>query len=158
MHRLHGMRHMQQGRYLAAEESFCIAARYADKFSQAAYAKMLWEGRPGISQDRPLAYAWMDLAAEHGDDVAKQRQERVMEKARRSATGSRLGANNGNLRVIPAENSALLGSNLGKALMSGGGISGHDFYHDRYWAPQNHWARQDYESEVTLGGNPRPRV
>lgn len=44
---------------------FRIAARYADKPSQAMIAEMYWTGT-GVERDRPLAYAWMDLAAERG--------------------------------------------------------------------------------------------
>ena len=39
------------------------ASRYADKPAQAMIASMLWNG-DGVSQDRALAYAWADLAAE----------------------------------------------------------------------------------------------
>jgi TPR repeat protein len=46
-----------------AREYFRRAARYADKASQAMYAQMLWDGQGG-AVDRPLAYAWMDLAAD----------------------------------------------------------------------------------------------
>lgn len=52
-------------RYGEAFGYFRDAARYADKTSQAMVAEMLWKGE-GVSQDKPLAYAWMDLAAERG--------------------------------------------------------------------------------------------
>ncbi len=44
---------------------FHWAARYADKPSEAMLASMYWDGT-GVTQNRPLAYAWMDLAAERG--------------------------------------------------------------------------------------------
>jgi len=44
---------------------FLRAARYADKPSQALVAEMYWKGI-GVAENRPLAYAWMDLAAERG--------------------------------------------------------------------------------------------
>ena len=44
---------------------FRRAARYTDKPSQAMLAAAFWEGKV-VDQDRPLAYAWMDLAAERG--------------------------------------------------------------------------------------------
>ena len=49
----------------AAWQYFERAARYADKPSQAMIASMLWSG-DGVAQDRALAYAWADLAAERG--------------------------------------------------------------------------------------------
>ncbi|HVI59394.1 MAG TPA: hypothetical protein VM619_11080 [Luteimonas sp.] len=51
-----------------ALHDFQRAAYYADKASQAMVAEMLWNGR-GAARDRPLAYAWMDLAAERGYPV-----------------------------------------------------------------------------------------
>jgi TPR repeat protein len=57
-----------------ARELFQRAALYADKFSQAAYAEMLWKGKGG-EQDRPLAYAWMDLAAQRGSRSLLARRE-----------------------------------------------------------------------------------
>ncbi len=46
-----------------AYQYFERAARYADKPAQAMIASMLWKG-DGVPQDRALAYAWADLAAE----------------------------------------------------------------------------------------------
>ncbi|HVI59393.1 MAG TPA: hypothetical protein VM619_11075 [Luteimonas sp.] len=62
------------GRDEQAREYFQRAALYADKFSQAAYAEMLWKGEGG-GQDRPLAYAWMDLAAQRGSRALLMRRE-----------------------------------------------------------------------------------
>ena len=49
--------------YPKAMRDFKRAASYADKFSQSMVAHMYWEGQ-GTAADHPLAYAWMDLAAE----------------------------------------------------------------------------------------------
>lgn len=62
------------GRDEQAREYFQRAALYADKLSQAAYAEMLWKGEGG-AQDRPLAYAWMDLAAQRGSRALLVRRE-----------------------------------------------------------------------------------
>lgn len=59
----------------AALHDFQRAAYYADKASQAMVAEMLWDGR-GAARDRPLAYAWMDLAAERGYPVFLAVRER----------------------------------------------------------------------------------
>lgn len=44
---------------------FKQAALYGDKPAQAMVASMYWSG-DGVTRDRPLAYAWMDLAADRG--------------------------------------------------------------------------------------------
>ena len=63
--RLDGLRAYQDGSYDYALRYFRVAARFADKPAQAMLASMYWEGR-GVQQDKALAYAWMDLAAERG--------------------------------------------------------------------------------------------
>lgn len=75
LYRLRGLGALQRGEGSEAEASFRRAARYADKLSQAFLAQMLWEGR-GIAQDRALAYAWMDLAAERGSPMLLAERER----------------------------------------------------------------------------------
>ncbi|QCO68603.1 sel1 repeat family protein [Luteimonas yindakuii] len=73
-HRMLGLAALQEGRAEEARGHFERAAHHADKASQALMAQLLWEGR-GVAQDRALAYAWMDLAAERGDPrLAAQRE------------------------------------------------------------------------------------
>ncbi|MDG2525415.1 hypothetical protein P6166_08625 [Stenotrophomonas sp. HITSZ_GD] len=75
LYRLRGLGALQRSEARQAESYFRHAARYADKLSQAFLAQMLWEGR-GIPQDRALAYAWMDLAAERGSPMLIAERER----------------------------------------------------------------------------------
>lgn len=63
--RMRGLEARRQGQLAESRRLFMLAARYADKFSQAMLAEMLWTGA-GTELDRALAYAWMDLAAERG--------------------------------------------------------------------------------------------
>ena len=58
-----GMENYAKGRFPEALHYFRLGAYYADKPSQGMVAEMLWKGE-GAAVDRPLAYAWMDLAAE----------------------------------------------------------------------------------------------
>ena len=58
-----GMENYAKGRFPEALHYFRLGAYYADKPSQGMVAEMLWKGE-GAAADRPLAYAWMDLAAE----------------------------------------------------------------------------------------------
>jgi TPR repeat protein len=60
-----GMEAFKRGSFDYAARYFQWAARYADKPSQAMLGSMYWSGQ-GVQQDRALAYAWMDLAAERG--------------------------------------------------------------------------------------------
>jgi uncharacterized protein len=163
--RREGVWSLELGQPDHAAEHFRRAARYADKPSQAMLAELYWSGL-GVEQDRALAYAWMDLAAEraypvflakrehywaqlteaerarvqdvglplyeqYGDDVAKPRLERLLRRAKRNITGSRVG-NIGALRIlVPGP---------GGAAHS---ISGDDFYDDRFWEPALYWEWQD---------------
>ncbi len=64
----------QAGSKERAMSLFLKAARFADKPSQAIIATMYWNG-DGVPQDRALAYAWIDLAADRGyADLLAQRE------------------------------------------------------------------------------------
>lgn len=70
-----GQRALKRNRLGEAYSDFRRSARYADKASQSAVAAMLWNGW-GVAKDRPLAYAWSDLAAERGyKDLLAQREK-----------------------------------------------------------------------------------
>src|SRR5690606_37219363 len=64
-YRLHGLEKYKERDFDDALKFFRRAAFYADKPSQGMVAEMYWRGE-GVEQDRALAYAWMDLAAERG--------------------------------------------------------------------------------------------
>jgi hypothetical protein len=61
--RFEGLEALEAGEREIAFRHFVRAARYGDKMSQAMVAEMHWLGI-GTRADRPLGYAWMDLAAE----------------------------------------------------------------------------------------------
>lgn len=77
-HHRRGMSAFAKGDFEAAAKQFRIAARYADKPSQAMLAQLVWEGQ-GVQRNRPLAYAWMDLAAERGNRRFLLQRERFWE-------------------------------------------------------------------------------
>jgi hypothetical protein len=62
-HRIAAQALLEDGKVRAAIAEFESAASWGDKLSQAMLAELYWEGA-GVRQDRPRAYAWMDLAAE----------------------------------------------------------------------------------------------
>lgn len=171
--RLQGMEAYDQGLHKAAAGYFRLAARFADKPSQAMLAQMLWDGQ-GVEQDRALAYAWMDLAAEraypvflakreqywealdaaereralregqavyetYGDDVAKPRLERKLDRGRRNITGSRVGFV-GALQIrIPGPGGWIE-------------IGGDDYYNETYWKPEKYWTWQDTTWKAPVTG------
>jgi len=61
--RFEALGELEEGNRMIAYRHFLRAAKYGDKLSQAMVAEMYWRGT-GTAQDRALAYAWMDLAAE----------------------------------------------------------------------------------------------
>ncbi len=69
-----GMQAYHEGRKREAMEHFLLAARYADKTSQALISLMYWTG-DGVALDRPRGYAWMDLAASRGYVELKRQRD-----------------------------------------------------------------------------------
>ena len=63
VYRKYGMEALAKKDYANAMRHFKKAGYYADKVSQAMVGELLWLGT-GVAEDRPAAYAWMDLAAE----------------------------------------------------------------------------------------------
>lgn len=85
-YRKSGMEAYERKRFKDAFGYFRDASRYADKTSQAMVAEMLWKGE-GTTQDRPAAYAWMDLAAERNYPsliVLRERYWSQMDEAERA--------------------------------------------------------------------------
>lgn len=163
--RREGLQSYNEGDTGEALEFFKRASRYADKPSQAMVAEMLWTGT-GTPADRPLAYAWMDVAAERAyipflakreqywnalteaeraraldigrgiydeyrDSVAKERLERLLRRAKRNVTGSRVGSV-GNLQIMVPGPGGMMTT-----------IDGSRYYDEQYWEPEHYWAWQD---------------
>jgi hypothetical protein len=73
-YRSKGMEAYADGHHRDAFHYFRLASRYADKTSQSLVSVMYWTG-DGVAQDRPLGYAWMELAASRGyPELLRQRQ------------------------------------------------------------------------------------
>lgn len=73
--RLEALEAMEQGNDALARSYLERAARYGDKPAQALLAELHFEGRGGTA-DRALGYAWMDLAAERGNELFAAWRER----------------------------------------------------------------------------------
>lgn len=163
LNRIRGMEELQRGDKQRAANYFRRAARYADKQSQAAYAEMLWEGN-GIPQDRPAAYAWMDLAAERGYTLFLGFREKYWEaldeaeRKRALEVGQAVYAEYGDDVAQPRMENILrrasrnvVGSRTGfvgavQIILPGPGegtvINGSDFYDTRFWEPRRYWRWQ----------------
>ncbi|GAB3513682.1 sel1 repeat family protein [Pseudoxanthomonas daejeonensis] len=177
--RLNGQKQFKEGNHADAFSFFKRAAWYGDKPSQGMVAEMLWTGQ-GVAMDRPLAYAWMDLAAERGYEgfvghrerywAAMDEEERtralelgqeVYAKYADAASEPRLAA------VMHRERAKQAGSRTGftgalKIYVPGPGgtydqIDGSKYYDERYWDPKQYRALQDsiwarsYTGRVDVG-------
>lgn len=164
-HRMEAMRQRDNGHPREAMRQFLLAARYADKASQAMIAEMLWNGQ-GVAPDRAMAYVWMDLAAERGypalialrehywnglNEEERSRARRdglaVQERYHDGVSKPRLAA------VLRRERGRMTGSRTGYTgnplrIVSAKGqgettIDGNLFFDDRYWDPAQYQAWHD---------------
>lgn len=152
------------------------AARHADKPSQAVIAEMYWKGI-GVPADRPLGYAWMDIAAErlyHDFVVHRERYWRELSEAERADAlqrGQAILAEYGDdaakprmEKILRAARRKITGSRVGSVgniqiipftgPLAGSGmqIKGEEYYADKYWRPQQYWRLQDEIWQAPLRG------
>jgi len=162
--RLRGLEKREAGQPEEAFRLFQRASLYADKPSQAMVAEMLWDG-VGTGQDRALAYAWMDLAAERGYRTFLLLRERYWqeltpaERDRALAEGAAIYARYGDevaeprlATILRRERRKATGSRTGfigalSILVPGPAgmetINGAAFYDERYWDPVQYRAWHD---------------
>lgn len=162
--RLLALEKREQGKHDEAFPLFQRAAFYADKPSQAMVAELLWTGQ-GVTQDRALAYAWMDLAAERGYEGFLTLREHYWsqlqgdEREQAVALGQEIYARYGDQaaeprleRILRRERRKTTGSrtgftgNLRILVPTPAGdieIDGSKFYDERYWDPAQYRAWHD---------------
>lgn len=162
--RMRGLALFRENELAEAFEAFRIAARYADKPSQAMLAEMYWDGI-GVEADRATAYAWMDLAAErgyHNFTVMRERYWKRLEAAEREralALGESIYAEYGDSVARPRLEAKLrrgrnevTGSRTGFAgtlsiqIPGPNGLTtvdGSTYYAERYWDAETYFAWQD---------------
>jgi hypothetical protein len=155
-YRREGWLAFEAGQYPQAIAHFTEAARFGDKMSQAMLAEMAWKGQ-GQAVNRPLGYAWADLAAERGyrQFVALREQYWAQLTAEEQATAIKVGQ-----PLLPVYSQAVTQVALDKHLRKarrymtsgrvnrGGEVSvpgpggswtnirGHDFYAEKFWNPE----------------------
>jgi uncharacterized protein len=174
--RADGARAYEEKDYPGALERFKRAAYHADKPSQAIIADMYWQGT-GVEQDRAIAYAWMDIAAERlYPDFLAQREfywARLDETQRRDAIerGQAILAEYGDDAAKPRLEKALrrgmramTGSRVGyvgnlviiphTGPLAGTGMTvrGDQYYDRKYWQPDLYWRLQDAVWEAPRKG------
>ena len=164
--RIRGLDEFKAGNLEDAFRYFQRAAFYADKPSQGMLAEMYWNGQ-GVGEDRALAYAWMDLAAERGYLTFATARERYwgeldeVERARAVEQGQAVYGTYGDAAAQPRlatvlrrERGKMTGSRLGsgsgnlQVLVAGPdgefeSIDGSKFYDPKYWDPEQYQAWHD---------------
>lgn len=160
-YRLLGLKAYQSADYAKALAHFKRAAKFADKPSQGMVAEMLWSGQGG-PVDRPLAHAWMDLAAERKFEVMVVQRDRFWRKLTEAERAQALTlvkplfaeyadkvAQPRLERLLRNERRTTTGSrtgftsNLMITLPGPAGdvkVHGHEFYQDKFWKPEAYWA------------------
>lgn len=163
-YRLMGLDEYKKGNLVDALQFFRRSSFYGDKPSQGMVAEMLWTGS-GEAQDRPLAYAWMDLAAERGYEGFLGLRERYWaamneaERRRAIEVGQEVYAKYGDAAAEPRlaavlrrERRSATGSRTGytgalQIYVPGPGgyqqIDGSKMYDERYWDPSQYRAWHD---------------
>lgn len=176
-YRLRGLGALQRGEDTQAADYLRMAARYADKLSQAFLAELYWTGR-GLPQDRALAYVWMDLAAERATPMLLADREQYwaaldeQERARAIREGKAIYAEYGDKVAQPRLETAMRralrddlysrGSNRSSQLEMCVGdwriadshlickrtVSAERYYQDRYWKPAAYWQWQEQQMRI----------
>lgn len=163
-YRRYGMAALEAGAFVDAHRHFRKASRFADKPSQGMVAEMLWEGR-GVAQDRALAYAWMEVAAErdypafalfrelYWQELSREERARaiVLNREVWAEYGDEVAKPRLERRMATARRN-VTGSrvgfvgNLAIEIPTPGGsrrIDASTIYTERYWNPRQYWAWQD---------------
>lgn len=159
-----GQQAFQAGNYGKAMQYFLRAARYADKPSQGMVAELYWQGK-GVAVNRPLAYAWIDLAAErqfklmqvirarYWRDMSPAEREQAMEIGKVLVTTYADKVAQPRMeRQLRLARSSVTGSRTGfvgslQVVVPGPGgvpitLDGSQFYQDKFWKPAAYWAWQ----------------
>lgn len=163
-YRLEGLDAYEKGRPEEALRQFTRAAKYADKPSQSMLGEMHWKGT-GTAVNRPLGYAWMDLAAERGYPMMVAKREHYWtsmteaERVQAIAVGEPIMAEYGDAAAQPRMALILkraqrnvTGSRVGNVgnleiqIPTAAGmrrVMGKDFYDDKFWKPEQYFEWHD---------------
>jgi hypothetical protein len=154
----------KRGDFAAARKQYQIAARFADKPSQARLGEIYWEGQ-GVDADHVMGFMWMALAAERGYDAFQARKMEYWnaltpaERKRAVALDKKMLGDYGDAVAKPRQakvmrrealrgTGGLLGYSGASALSistpRGGNIDPEVYYAKEFWEPEAYWQMQDY--------------
>lgn len=158
-----GMRADKAQNFAEARKQYRLAARYADKPSQARLGEMYWNGEGG-SQDHVMGFLFMALAAERGYESFTERKmdywRQLNEDERKRAVrqDKKMLADYGDAVAKPRweavlkrearrSTGSLLGGTGASALVinspRGGSIDAQRFYAPQFWQATQYWSMQD---------------
>ncbi|WP_045758684.1 Sel1 repeat protein [Xanthomonas albilineans] len=158
-----GIRADKKGDYAQAKKQYQLAARYADKPSQARLGEMYWQGQ-GVAPDHAMGFLWMALASERGYEAFSTRKMEYWnqltpeERKRAIALDKQMIAEYGDQVAKPRQEAvmrreamsstgSLLGYSGAGALSinrpGGGSIDPEVFYAKQFWEPSAYWKLQD---------------
>ncbi|WP_235429834.1 sel1 repeat family protein [Xanthomonas sp. GPE 39] len=158
-----GIRADKKGDYAEAKKQYQLAARYADKPSQARLGEMYWQGQ-GVASDHAMGFLWMALASERGYEAFSARKmeywNQLTPEERKRATDldKQMLAEYGDQVAKPRQEAVLrreamssTGSLLGHSGAGalsingprGGSIDPEVFYAKQFWEPSAYWKLQD---------------
>ena len=177
--RAEGVRSYERKDYAVALAEFRRAAYHGDKPAQAMIAEMYWNG-VGVEVDRPLAYAWMDIAAErlyHDFLVRREGMWSALDEAQQRdalVRGQPLMAEYGDdaakprlEKILRREGRRATGSRVGyvgnltivpfTGPLAGTGmtLTGEEYFAPKYWQPEKYWELQDTIWKAPLKGRVR---
>ena len=177
--RAEGVRSYERKDYDEALVAFRRAAFHGDKPAQAMIAEMYWNG-VGVAMDRPLAYAWMDIAAErlyHDFLVRREGMWSALDETQQRdalARGQPLMAEYGDdvakprlEQILRREKRRATGSRVGyvgnltivpfTGPLAGTWmtLSGDQYFAPKYWQPEKYWELQDAIWKAPLKGRVR---
>lgn len=154
----------KRGDFAEARKQYQLAARYADKPSQARLGEIYWEGQ-GVQADHVMGFLWMALAAERGYDAFAARKMQYWnaltpdERKRAVTLDQKMLGEYGDAVAKPRQatvmrrealrgTGGLLGYSGASALSittaRGGNIDPEVFYAKEFWEPEAYWQMQDY--------------
>ena len=164
MYRTRGLAAYEKLRYADAFTHFQRGAKFSDKPSQGMVAEMLWKGE-GVAVNRPLAYAWMDLAAERLYPTMLVHRERYWAKLTASEREQAIELGHGLYKIygddvakkrleraLRQARSKVTGSRTGMTgnltiiINTPSGqqtIDGSQYYQDKFWKPEQYFKWQD---------------
>lgn len=154
----------KRGDFVTARKQYQLAARYADKPSQARLGEIYWEGQ-GVEADHVMGFLWMALAAERNYDAFQARkmeywgQLSAAERKRATSLDQKMLGEYGDTVAKPRQakvmrrealrgTGGLLGysgvSSVSITTARGGTIDPEVFYAKEFWEPEAYWQMQDY--------------